>query len=358
VANADVNWMLSSTAQSSAALVAIIGGLQGARYVSLHAEQQAARRRRDDLARRAAAAEARLAEQQLALDRYWVDEALLTDDVFELIVKNNFEVAVDDALSASNADDTGLPSVLLRKRLDQLCVSLRVARDRLVELVPESEEHPAWDAFRRTHALAPDEDDAWRWLYRNLVRVRTEEARKRKREAERRRDPFGSSLSEFVRSAPLAGLPSPEVYAIRSLRAQSQDQAYESRLIGYRDDAQRVNDQLRDELQAADAHLADVEQPEGFRLALQVLALLSVVGVVLPTAVMATGAQKLAPWARATVAAAFFSGVALLLRYLFVYAAYLSDRNRRQHLPRTIFGLVVDRRRIPSPPDPSDGAER
>lgn len=348
--------MLSSTAQSSAALVAIVGGLQGARYVSLHAEQQGARRRRDDLARRAAAAEARLAEQQLALDRYWVDEALLTHHVFELILTNDFKVTVDDALGASEADDIGLPADLMRERLDHLCESLRVARDRLIELVPESEEHLAWEAFRRGHALAPDEDDAWRWLYGRVVKIRTDEARKKRRAAEGKRDPLGSSLAGLALSSSFANLTSPEVYAIRSLRAQSQDQAHESRLIGYRDDAQRVNDQLRDELQAAEAHLADVEQPEGFRLALQVLALLSFVGVIVPTAIMATGAQKLAPWVRATVVLAFFAGVALLLRYLFVYAAYLSDRNKRQHLPGSVWGLVVDRQREPSSPARDDSA--
>lgn len=353
MANADINWLLSSTAQSSAALVAIIGGLQGARYVSLHAEQQAARRRRDDLARRASAAAARLAEQQLRLDRYGVDNVLLTDDIFELVVKNDFEVTVDDALSVSDGDDTGLPAALLRERLGQLCASLRAARDRLVELVPESEEHPSWDMFRRANEVLPDEDGAWRWMYQKVVEARTDEARKRRREAERRRDPFGSSMSDLVRSSSLTRLTSPEAYAIRSLRAQSMDQAHEARLIDYRDDAQRINEQLRDELQAADAHLADVEQPEGFRLALQVLAVLTAVGVVMPTAIMATGAQKLAPLVRVAVAGAFFAGVALLLRYLFVYAAYLSDRHKRQHLPENILRLVFGREPVPSSPRPS-----
>jgi hypothetical protein len=46
---ADVNWLLSALAQSSAALIAIVGGLLVPRYVALHAEQEAAERRLADL---------------------------------------------------------------------------------------------------------------------------------------------------------------------------------------------------------------------------------------------------------------------------------------------------------------------
>ena len=45
MANTDVNSVLSSSVQSGAALVAIVGGLLGSRFVALDAEQRAARRR-------------------------------------------------------------------------------------------------------------------------------------------------------------------------------------------------------------------------------------------------------------------------------------------------------------------------
>ena len=40
---ADVNWLLSAMAQSGAALVAIVGGLLGSRYVALDAEARSSK---------------------------------------------------------------------------------------------------------------------------------------------------------------------------------------------------------------------------------------------------------------------------------------------------------------------------
>src|SRR3954452_21681256 len=82
---ADVNWLLSSLAQSTAALIAIVGGLLVSRYVSLHAEQSAAGRRVDDLDRRVAAATQRLQDARADIDRHEVADLLERDAIYELV---------------------------------------------------------------------------------------------------------------------------------------------------------------------------------------------------------------------------------------------------------------------------------
>lgn len=84
-------------------------------------------------------------------------------------------------------------------------------------------------------------------------------------------------------------------------------------------------------------------QPEGFSLALQVLTILAILGIAVPVVVMGIGLAALDAWLRILVILLFFVGVALLLRYLFVYASFLREGGRRT-LPRHVFGLIVKER--------------
>jgi hypothetical protein len=99
-------------------------------------------------------------------------------------------------------------------------------------------------------------------------------------------------------------------------------------------------DQLDVERGLAEENFEAARQPEGFGLALQVLTVLTVLGIGVPVIVMGNGATKLSPWARAAVIAVFMFGLAVLLRFLFVYASFLHQEGRRHVLPRSVFGLM------------------
>jgi hypothetical protein len=70
-----------------------------------------------------------------------------------------------------------------------------------------------------------------------------------------------------------------------------------------------------------------------------VLTFLAVVGMGVPVILMGFAPMTLPAWARVTVISLFFVGVAMLLRFLFVYAGFLREGGR-ETLPRSLLGLL------------------
>lgn len=340
---ADVNWLLSSLAQSSAALVAIVGGLLVSRYVTLHAEQQAAGRRVADLKRRRAEVNARRESAQTAIDEYRVDGVLDNESVFEEITRRSFKPSSDQVLAAADALDDNLAPDVLERRLEVLSREIASAVTTLGRLVPESEEQAKWDDFRRQHELPIGHRGAWSWVYERMSEDREETARKARLKSERsQRDRF-SSLAGLAASQSLLDLPiirNPQVTAIRRLANMQQEQSSMQRLLSQRDTAEAEARQIEQARRLAEENYQSSRQPEGFTLALQVLTVMAILGIGVPVLVMGNGAQELPGWGRGAVIAAFFVGLALLLRFLFVYANYLSDGGRRDSLPSNVAGLL------------------
>ena len=165
---ADVNWMLGAVVQSGAALVAIVGGLLGSRYVSLDAEQQAAQRRVDAAGLRLISGreQARQAEQEVT-DFYVRD---IMDDwvVYDAIAKSSSDAKLDEVLEATKIDDSGVPRGALEKYLESLSTEISKAVTSLADLVPHDEWHVDWDRFRRENRLHPQNDQVWEWVYTAL----------------------------------------------------------------------------------------------------------------------------------------------------------------------------------------------
>jgi hypothetical protein len=326
---ADVNWLLSSVTQSSAALIAIVGGLLVSRYVSLHAEQEAAARRMSDLARRSGEAQRRWDEAQRVIDEYEVDEVLLKDDVYEVIVRDRFAPTRDEVLRAAEAHEDEINLQVFDERLTELCSEARRARETLQIDVPAGSDHDDWDAFRRDKGYRIIEKGLWDWTYEQIVEQRQEEARSDS-------DPYSSlslNLSSFVG-------PNPQLSAIRDLAMSQQEQAAIERLYAVRDQAALEQRQLDEERRLASETYEAARQPEGFQLALEVLSTLALLGLAVPVGIMAAGPLTLPVWARVLVVAFFLLGVALLLRFLFVYARYLKGAMGRGRLPKHALGLL------------------
>lgn len=335
---ADVNWMLGAVVQSGAALVAIVGGLLGSRYVSLDAEQQAAQRRVDAAGLRLISAreQARQAEQEVT-DFYVRD---IMDDwvVYDAIAKSSSDAKLDEVLEATKIDDSGVPRGALEKYLESLSTEISKAVTSLADLVPHDEWHVDWDRFRRENRLHPQNDQVWEWVYTGLVDELEEAARNARKKSVSKK--YGG----------LINVPEPHSLSARTLASMSKGRssglrtATISRLMSSRDDSTRARLQLEAEEEAARIHVAEATQPEGFALALSVLRYIAVATIAVPICLMVAGPVTLPLWTRIIIAALFLSGVALLLRFWQVYAAYLRQGSERRTLPS---GFVRLLRRAP-----------
>ena len=333
---ADVNWLLSAITQSAAALIAIVGGLLVSRYVSLHAEQQGARRRADDLHRREAEAVAQFDQAERNLDLYFVDQFLDDDVVFESICRQQGGATVDGVLADKDADADELNRELLTDRLAILQGELVAARAVLSREIPLTREHIDWLDFKRGRALEVGHRGAWEWVYDRICEEKSDEAKRLEEEA-RKETPFGSLLRPTSDYSALM-FENPEVRGLRRVVTTQHEIAHVNVLRARVETAYAEVRALQQERRLAEGLFEATRQPEGFGLALQVLATLAVLGMGVPVIIMAFVPYSLPAWLRAVVVALFFLGVGLLLRFLFVYAHYL--RGNRNGLPLRLVGLL------------------
>ena len=331
----DVNALMTALTQASAALIAIVGGLLVSRYVTLHAEQQGAQRRLDDIDRRLTASKESHAQAVRARDVFVVDDLLEDERVYEEILNREFKPTVQEVLAALDHDGDGLNREVLSKRLTDLVQEVTRAGAEMIDLVPEATHHDEWAKFRREHEFNVGHKDAWEWIYDRICKDQRAAAKATKAAAAKAsaRGPFATALTLGLFDAPDLPLVTASFWSDgTNFRA--------------------IRDRLRKQINEADAEVRALtheralvqetfdatRQPEGFNLALHVLSLLAVLGMGLPVAVMAIPLTSLPTWARVLVVLGVGLGVGLLLRYLFVYAAYL--KGARPALPKSMLGLV------------------
>lgn len=326
----DINWLLSSVAQASAAMIAIVGGLLVTRYVGLHAEQQAANRRLTELNARSTNA-----RRQMDADRREVKEVeaadLVNDErVFAAIVNADLELPVERVFPIAGDDPVDHVEEAVQGQLDAVTAQISTAYRTLVPLVPNAVQQDDWADFRRAHPELPVQHaNAWAWVYGQVS-----EAKKSK--AAETADPL--THIAFVAQ---------QAYATHSPHIRVDNQLVRdmltSRIAGAKKEAEEA------ELGAVLASKAyeATRQPEGFGLALRVLRTLALCGVVPPVLLMAFGGNWAYPWLSVAVTLLFFVGLGTLLRFLFVYASFLQQGGRSE-LPTTILGLF-SKGKEPSP---------
>lgn len=338
---ADVNWLLSALAQATAALIAIVGGLLVSRYVSLHAEQQAARRRVEDLVRREDEARETLGGARSALDAYYVEETLDDDRVFEEIFTSELNPTVEGVLHALDEEAEDLNRELLASELDAMTSEMAAAIRSIHELVPVDEQHDDWSEFRRTHELEVGRRSLWEWVYEKVCDDRRREAKQAKRDAARK-SPYGALLGlgqQADYSDLLRGISVPEITAANRMIISQRELARAGSLEKRIAEVEAELRALTQEHRLAGETYQATRQPEGFVLALQVLSFLAIAGMGVPVVLMGFAPTTLPAWARGGVIAVFFIGVAVLLRFLFVYAGFLREHGRAT-LPQSVLGLL------------------
>ena len=331
---ADVNWMLGAVVQSGAALVAIVGGLLGSRYVSLDAEQQAAQRRLDDAGRRLVSAREQAQQAEQEVIDFRVRDIMDDWNVYKTITKSSYAAELDEVLESATISDSGVPREVLEKYLQSLSREIPQAFASLVDLVSYDDEHVSWDGFRRKNRLNAQNDQVWEWVYTGLVDKRVKEEREARKKSTSK---MYGGLIDLPDNPSMGARAFAQISAARNSGSRT---ATINRLISSRDDSTRTRLQIEAEEDSARIHVAEATQPEGFSLALSVLRYIAVTTIAVPICLMVLGPVTLPLWIRIIIAVLFLSGVALLLRFWMVYSAYLKQGSERRKLPNGFLGLL------------------
>ncbi|GAB3630651.1 hypothetical protein GCM10027421_00040 [Microbacterium shaanxiense] len=168
---ADVNWLLSSIAQGSAAMIAVVGGLLVSRYVGLHAEQEAARRRVSDVDARHTGATQRAKAAQTDLRDIEISSLINSGDVYDALLADG--LTREHLFVITGGGRSGFDDDEVTRHLRELKAELLNAYAHLDRTVPGAAKHPIWIEFRSAHLDLPvTNNEAWRWSYDQTVRKR------------------------------------------------------------------------------------------------------------------------------------------------------------------------------------------
>lgn len=294
-------WLLSSLAQSTAAVVAIIGGFLVSRLVQLSSEREGLRRQLqqtdDELGH---ARESHAAAHRRRLDRC---RRAFFDDVIDDLAGADLSSLDRDALVADHLP-VGSSDAEMREYLDALVVSLSRAQREVMALVRSDDtSRLSLDELRTRGLVVADADED---CYLAVVKAVAE------------RLPASGYGMTGITSSILSGIvidPVGRAAEIRRLDDAIRDeQAVEGQLATYEALRERT---LRS--------LSALGQPIGVRRAVLILALDALVGVVVPVAVLAAGISPLPTWAAWLLVGLFGAGLAAVLGYIVWYIQELRE---------------------------------
>lgn len=331
---ADVNWMLGASVQSGAALVAIVGGILGSRFVSLDAERQAANRRLSDVRKRRETAEADEAAAIAAWTKLRVEYLLDRDEVYKVVnLAGRDAPSAEQALEPAEIRQAGVPIEALERHLQLIHSEMQQAVSELKDMIPEQEDLPVWDEFRRSFRIDPIHDGTWAWVYDEIADVREETVRERRIAEAKARGGLAGIVASSTRISP------------RHLVKNSVDtaQVEEAAADAKRRDCASKRSVLEAEEALAIDHANAAVPPAGFKLALSVLAYVAVSTIAFPLALMVAAPMTLPLWLRVVVALAFLSGLLVLFRYLHAYAEVLRTGVSDHAMPSSLAKLLTRR---------------
>lgn len=320
----DPSWLPSTVAQSTAALVGILGGLLVARFMSIDSEQSSLRARR---------AETKERLDFLTRTRDELEASSLRRSAVGVL---SHASVVEELLSPPDDGSQDTDAFMLAAGIDgwtaeELDPFLTEARDvihecgrRLLEVIEgEDGEDQAWLQVRRQLNLSEDDWDEVREEAHVQIKKTVREQRAAEAEQHRRRY-GGPSLGNSLYNSALNRIPdySGLLSATESTYTATARAAEVERRTQAHDDVKRA----QFEFDLADRALRDAALPGSLMAAVWMLAGLTAVGLVLPVvALFALPSYDSYVW-RLVVLVAFCVGIGALLIYLFVSATRLRPR--------------------------------
>jgi hypothetical protein len=215
---------------------------------------------------------------------------------------------------------------LLRKRLVSMRSELNRASAQFTERIPSVRVGEPWRAVNDLLDYPRQEEHLWAWAYmahsREQDRKEPRGVKRQKRNASRYPDWEEDYESPWE-------IAEHEVLQRRVDRIDAETRT------------------LEQELHLAQETFEASRQPEGFRLALQVLSTYVTLGIAAPVLVLAFWPAE-AVWGldvgiRVTSLTLFFAGLSLLLRFLFRYSTFLTSGEDR--FPENLWQLITARQR-------------
>ncbi|MCW2671791.1 MAG: hypothetical protein JWP14_380 [Frankiales bacterium] len=291
----DPNWLLSTEAQSAAALVAIIGGFLVSRLVSLSSEREGLRRRRREVTvRRNLTSEE---HQRIHGERFGQSRARFIDHHLRDVAQASTPPAAESLLDWI---PRGSSTEEMRPVAEGLIEQVAEARTRILLTYPD-----AGPAFPPKDAQSLK--GAGVEIPNGLARVYEEVA---DWIAAIRRSARPRSFVESAMSAYNVGVIPPLSTANPAMQLRL------DALVRQEGDLASEVTRLGGDLALIDAEIQRAAQPRFLRLAFGVLSYFSLVGVLLPLFLMTRRPVPSSPTTRSLVVFAFVSGLVALLAYV------------------------------------------
>jgi hypothetical protein len=314
----DPSWLPSTVAQSTAALVAIVGGFMVSRFVSIDSEMTGARRRLEEAEERHRVASEQRDQIQAGITRRSAREYLTDELRIDTLIVSETIPSAADLLAAE--DSSTLSVEELRPYVVEAFEAVLEAR-RIAQRLPEKTQLPGWTTARRIRKIPVDDWDLIRHrAYDEVVERKEAAARSREEQAARKNDPFGLSSLKIP-------IPTFQVPALR-LPIVARDRSRMDRLRDQREQSDRDVALSGAEVALARRAVDAIGRPRGLVWTLSVLTVLAVLGMVIP--VIELWGEPLAGDAidRMVTLVCFMVGLAMLLGYLWIYAYVLWRRQR------------------------------
>lgn len=300
----DHNWLLSTTAQSAAAIVAIIGGFLVTRLITLGVERATARNQLGDV-------DARLAlvvEQRRRADQWLVAQdfdAFLRGDITDWIVENDGQVTLGEALQKTDWERRGEED--FAQFWERAIEIVRAAFEAAKADGAALEEYEDGDEFARVHKLPTDWDLADAVFLESIKRLRPP----------RQAGVFGGLIPRI----PIDDA----TRQIRAIWSEGRTQEYQRRAAEWRDLDRQVEN-LTDERGRLQNKIAATARPQGVLFGFGVLVYFAIVGVMVP--IMLLPRSEMSPGARKWVVVLFASGLVAVFAYLVAQIMHLREQRQ------------------------------
>lgn len=304
--------LLATLAQSSAAIVAIVGGFLVSRLVQLSSEREGLRRQlqhvADELTQVAHAYDAAHAYRLINSRRAffgWVIEDLVKADLSSL---DRDDLLGDNIPRGSSEQE-------MRPYLESIILDVETARERVARYIePEDHSGLGLEDLRQRGLLVSDPEVD---LYEHVVDALADRL-------PQRRDYLGHS--GLLLRTPM--LPDP---VGRSTESRRLDESIrdEGDLRSRKEGLEIVRDRLDEELDR-------IGRPVGVVSAIVILSVYSLLGIVSPVVVMALGMESLAVWVIWLLVVLFVVGLFAVLGYIYWYTRTLSGGSPGRKARRTL----------------------
>lgn len=330
----DPSWLPSTVAQSTAALVGIIGGLLVARFMSIDSEQKSLQAREAEADERLKFVTGVRDNLRRIRRRETAIEVLSTRRAVQTLLTPPPDRTVTAAEFLDTIGEDGWSPEEFEPYLDEARAVVRACGREIIDSVKaENGERQRWQPLRRQLELAEDEwDDLREEMHDHLKNrkkqlERAEAEREREEAAKRRsaKNPFGIDLPNYVLRAPI--LPTSDFSSIAATLPASTFNA-----TARTAEAQRMRAAEDDVVRAQFEHdiaaraVKNSALPSSLMAAVWMLIGLTAVGLVLPViALFAMPSYGTEIW-RLTVLLAFCVGITGLLIYLYFNATRLGPK--------------------------------